>query len=249
MARIEQIWAPDSISYAYNSPELIVVHYTATDASAYNNALYLSRGGSGNSSAHYFVDGGGTIYQSVPDNRGAWHSGNYECNTRSIGIETVSAGEDFSEAEIAELAWLVQTLMASYGIPAERVIRHYDVADYFDGYTIDPHKNCPAPYVDAGKWAELHARITNGGEITGGFDMAEALFYIKDNHNGYMAGDIVYYNSTSGFRYLSHPDCVSVLNKMGDIAKIESRSGANWAYRAAQCLQPGVRDATFGKRG
>lgn len=162
MARVEQIWAPDSISYAYNSPEWIVIHYTATDASAYNNALYFSRGGSGDSSAHYFVDGGGVIYQSVPDGRGAWHSGNYECNTHSIGIETVSSGEDFSAAEVSELAWLVQRLMREHGIPADRVIRHYDVADCFGGYTLDPNKHCPAPYVDWGKWRALWKRITSG---------------------------------------------------------------------------------------
>ena len=162
MPRVEQIWAPDGISYDWNSPEWIVIHYTATEASAYNNAVYFSRGGNWNSSAHYFVDGGGVIYQSVPEDRGAWHGGNYECNTHSIGIETVSAGEDFSAAEIAELSWLVGVLMDTYGIPASRVIRHYDVADYFGGYTVDPNKHCPASYVDEGKWQSLKAAIISG---------------------------------------------------------------------------------------
>ena len=157
---IKQLLAPNSISYDWNSPEWIVVHYTATSASAYNNAVYFSRGGNGQSSAHYFIDGGGTVYQSVPDSRGAWHAGNYECNTHSIGIEVVSDGADFTSSEISELAWLVQSLMAKHGIPASRVIRHHDVADHFGGYTVDPHKNCPAPYVNDGKWANLKAEIT-----------------------------------------------------------------------------------------
>ena len=160
MPSIRQLLAPSSISYDWNSPEWIVVHYTATSASAYNNAVYFSRGGNGQSSAHYFVDGGGTIYQSVPDSRGAWHAGNYECNTHSIGIETVSDGADFTASEISELAWLVQSLMAKYGIGADHVIRHHDVADYFGGYTVDPHKSCPAPYIDNGKWQNLKAQIT-----------------------------------------------------------------------------------------
>ena len=166
MVTIRQILAPDDISYGYNDPEWIVVHYTATDASAYNNAIYFSRGGNWNSSAHFFIDGGGTIYQSVPLSRGAWHAGNYDCNTSSIGIEVVSSGNDFTSSEIDELTWLVGKLMNDYGIPPENVIRHYDVADYFGGYTQDPHKRCPAPYVDWGKWQELRETITGGDYMT-----------------------------------------------------------------------------------
>ena len=166
MPTVKQLLAPYSISYGSNDPEWIVVHYTATSASAYNNAVYFSRGGNGQSSAHYFIDGGGTIYQSVPDYRGAWHAGNYECNTHSIGIEVVSDGADFTSSEINELGWLVQTLMAKYGIPASRVIRHHDVADHFGGYTVDPYKNCPAPYVDDSKWKKLKAEITEGDMLS-----------------------------------------------------------------------------------
>ena len=166
MPTIKQLLAPYSISYGSNDPEWIVVHYTATSASAYNNAVYFSRGGNGQSSAHYFIDGGGTIYQSVPDYRGAWHAGNYECNTSSIGIEVVSDGADFTSSEVSELGWLVQSLMAKYGIPASREIRHHDVADHFGGYTVDPYKNCPAPYVNDGKWKKLKAEITEGDMLS-----------------------------------------------------------------------------------
>lgn len=166
MPEIRQILAPDSISYDWNSPNWIVIHYTADTGSAYNNAIYFSRGGNWNSSAHYFIDGKGIIYQSVPESRGAWHAGNYQCNTHSIGIETVSAGQDFTSAEIEELAWLVQKLMDEYGIDANHVIRHYDVVDYFSGNTVDPHKNCPAPYVNNSKWQELKATITGDDYMT-----------------------------------------------------------------------------------
>lgn len=166
MPKIEQYHAPDDISYSFNSPQWIVVHYTATNASAYNNAVYFSRGGNWNSSAHYFLDGTGIIYQSVPDNRGAWHAGNYNCNTHSIGIEVVSDGRDFTTSEIDELTWLVQSLMSKYGIPAERVIRHHDVADHFAGYTVDPYKNCPAPYVNNAKWQALKETIIGDDEMT-----------------------------------------------------------------------------------
>ena len=78
-------------------------------------------------------------------------------NCRAIGIEVVSAGEDFSATEVEKLGWLVRKLMAKYGIGASGVIRHYDVTG----------KLCPAPYVAASKWAALKAAIT-GGVVSGG---------------------------------------------------------------------------------
>ena len=136
----------------------IVVHFTATLASARNNATYFARNEGQGASAHYFVDDiTPEIYQSVAEGDTAWHAGNWAMNCRAIGIEVVSAGEDFSAAEIQKLAWLVKRLMAKYGIGASGVIRHYDVTG----------KLCPAPYVAASKWAALKAAITGGGSSGG----------------------------------------------------------------------------------
>lgn len=132
----------------------IVIHYTGTKASARNNAIYFSRNEGQGASANYFLDDlSDEIYQSVPDGDTAWHAGNWDMNSRSIGIEVVSAGEDFSDAEIDKLAWLVSMLMAKYGIGADGVIRHYDVTG----------KQCPAPYIESGRWAALKARICGSG--------------------------------------------------------------------------------------
>lgn len=118
----------------------IVVHYTGTTASARNNATYFSRNEGQGASAHYFLDDiSSEIYQSVAEGDTAWHAGNWDMNCRAIGIEVVSGGEDYSGTEIAKLAWLVQKLMAKYGIGASGVIQHYDVTG----------KLCPAPYVNA----------------------------------------------------------------------------------------------------
>ena len=142
----------------------IVVHFTATLASARNNATYFSRNEGQGASAHYFVDDiTPEIYQSVAEGDTAWHAGNWLMNCRAVGIEVVSAGEDFSATEIAKLAWLVKRLMAKYGIGASGVIRHYDVTG----------KLCPAPYVSASKWAALKAAITGGAAApSGGGDLA-----------------------------------------------------------------------------
>lgn len=136
----------------------IVVHFTATLASARNNATYFSRNEGQGASAHYFVDDiTPEIYQSVAEGDTAWQAGNWAMNCRAIGIEVVSAGEDFSATEVEKLGWLVKRLMAKYGIGASGVIRHYDVTG----------KLCPAPYVAASKWAALKAAIT-GGVVSGG---------------------------------------------------------------------------------
>ena len=132
----------------------IVVHYTSgkntSEGAALANCKYFNRNSVG-ASAHFFVDSGYTIWQSVAESDTAWHAGNWAMNQRSIGIEVCSAGV-FTNAEIERLTWLVQHLMKKYNIPASRVIRHYDVTG----------KKCPAYYVDNTKWKDLHARITTG---------------------------------------------------------------------------------------
>ena len=132
-----------------NAIDGMAVHYTATSASAHNNLVYFSRAGA-NASAHLFVDKDGTIRQSVHFEDTAWAVGNFPQNQRTVSVEVVSAGEDFTDAQINALAQIYEYLRATYGIT--RVIRHYDVTG----------KRCPAPYVDESKWAALKARITGG---------------------------------------------------------------------------------------
>ena len=136
--------------------DTIVVHYTGTSASAYNNCVYFSRPGAG-ASAHYFVDKDGTYYQSVSEADTAWHAGDWGMNCRSIGIEVVSAGAEYTDAQKETLRYLVRGIMARRGIKASRVIRHYDVTG----------KLCPAAYCGTSKknaeWKTLHASITKAG--------------------------------------------------------------------------------------
>lgn len=144
---------------SWRAIKYIVVHYTGTSASARNACIYFNReGASTNASADYFIDKDGGIYKyNIHDGRYTWHCGDGHgaygiTNANSIGIEVVSAGEDFTEAQVESLRKLVAAIMEDYGIPAERVVRHYDAS----------RKHCPAPYVDSAKWQALHARITGG---------------------------------------------------------------------------------------
>lgn len=137
----------------------MAVHYTATGASAHNNLVYFSRPGA-QASAHLFVDKDGSIRQSVRLEDTAWAVGDWVENQRTVSVEVVSAGEDFTEAQVAALAEIYAYLRATYCIT--RVIRHYDVTG----------KLCPAPYVVASKWAALRAAITGGSAFGGTTDAA-----------------------------------------------------------------------------
>lgn len=186
---------PQTYTAGNNGREWIVVHYTATAASARNNCVYFS-GGNRSASAHYFIDDS-SIWRSVPEDDSAWHAGNWYINSRSIGIEVVSDGRDFSEGEIERLAWLVGHLMGKYHIDASHVIRHYDVADYAQGSTKNPHKLCPAPYIDAGKWAALKARITG---TANGTDEEDDLTPEQMNQLADMVADRIWEKKLGGTR-------------------------------------------------
>lgn len=145
------------------SVQHIVIHYTATDAPATNNAKYFGSANR-NSSADYFIDKDGTIVQfnADPHNYYSWHCGDGGgrygiSNAYSIGIEVVSAGEDFTQAQKDALHALVLALMEDYGVPATRVVRHFDAS----------RKLCPAPYCGTSsqdpkhqKWLVLWKYIT-----------------------------------------------------------------------------------------
>lgn len=133
----------------------IVWHYfgglgTAQAVAQYFASRYLG------ASAHYAVDESDTVWQSVLDKDVAWHcgtSGRYDhpdCrNANSIGIEIRPGKIDRGSIQASDRDWyilpeaeahaieLTRYLMKRYNIPADHVIRHYDVT----------HKYCPRPYL------------------------------------------------------------------------------------------------------
>lgn len=144
-----------NLSRRNGSIQYICIHYTAGTGSALNNCKYFA-GGNRNASADYFVDDSGIWeYNDPSSGYFSWAvgdgGGKYGItNANSISIEVVSPGTPFTDAEIGHLRELVPYLMAKFGVPAERVVRHYDAS----------RKRCPAPYIDAAAWNTLHAQIT-----------------------------------------------------------------------------------------
>lgn len=127
--------------------EYIVIHYVGATGTAKGNCQYFQTEYRG-VSAHYFVGHEGDIWQCVLDKDIAWHCGankyvhKYCRNSNSIGIE-MCCREDkkgnwyFEDKTVEATIELTKELMKKYNIPADRVIRHYDVSG----------KICPAPYV------------------------------------------------------------------------------------------------------
>ena len=83
----------------------------------------------------------------------------------------------------------------------------------------------------------------------GDFDMAECIFHCKDNYGGYKAGDVVYWSTASGFQYLEHPDCITLLKKCSPgIVEIDNSAKYPWLTRAKQATDPDIAARTYGKR-
>ena len=139
----------------------LVVHYTAgRNDTAMNNGAYFAREAVG-ASAHYFVDEYAVV-RSVPEDRVAWHCGGVDyrhpdCrNGNSIGVEICCKYENgvyyFAPAALERAQALLRLLMEKYEIPAEHVLRHYDVTG----------KLCPAPFVGKGysAWETFKGGLT-----------------------------------------------------------------------------------------
>lgn len=134
----------------------IVIHYTGsgngTDR-AIDNATYYQNNALGKS-AHYFVDET-EIVQSVKEGDRAFHAGDRAMNDRSIGIEMCSRKDNAGQwyipcSTITRTIELVRELMQKYNIPAENVIRHYDVTG----------KHCPEPFVrQPQQWTDFRAAL------------------------------------------------------------------------------------------
>ena len=137
----------------------IVIHYVGATGGAEANCKYFENIYRA-ASAHYFVGHEGEIWQCVEDKDVAWHCGAtkykhpYCRNTNSIGIEMCcrnNGGWYFEPATIAATIDLTKELMAKYKIPAENVIRHYDVTG----------KTCPEPYVrNSDDWNLFKSQLT-----------------------------------------------------------------------------------------
>jgi len=130
--------------------QMIVIH--DTELTAYS-AIEKFQDPSSAVSAHYVVSRTGQITQMVAEQDIAWHAGNWDYNTRAIGIEHEGYAwipGTFTFAEYQASARLIASICSRWGVPMDRqhVIGHNEVPDpndpsKFGGYG---HRTDPGPY-------------------------------------------------------------------------------------------------------
>ena len=167
---IEQLANPGNYGGSREAGQIkyLVIHYTGNDGDkAANNAAYFQKNVV-KASAHYFVDDT-AVYRSVPELTVAWAVGGKKypnadktgggtmygviTNTNSLSVELCDTRKDgtyqATEATLGRAVELCRELMARYGIPLDRVYRHFDVTG----------KHCPSYFVNDQKWAEFKRRL------------------------------------------------------------------------------------------
>ncbi|MGW4654054.1 N-acetylmuramoyl-L-alanine amidase [Streptomyces sp. NPDC004279] len=108
----------------------VVIHVTQA---TYTNTLGIFTNPRKKVSAHYVVRSvDGHIAQCVREHDIAWHAGNWDYNTRSIGIEHegwVDRPGYFTDSLYEGSARLTAAICARFGIPKDRahIIGHYEV--------------------------------------------------------------------------------------------------------------------------
>ena len=147
------------------TPEHIVVHNTANDASAENEIAYM-KNNSNSTSFHIAVDDKVAI-QVIPFDRNAFHAGDGvkgKGNRKGIGIEicySKSGGDKFSTAENNAVLVIVD-LLKKYNWDISHVKKHQD----FSG------KYCPHRTLDLG-WQRFLDKIAEKLNESEDIDMEE----------------------------------------------------------------------------
>ncbi|MFJ9118547.1 N-acetylmuramoyl-L-alanine amidase [Streptomyces sp. NPDC102394] len=110
--------------------DYVIIHVTQE---TYADTLAIFQNPKKAVSAHYLVrSADGHVAQCVREKDIAWHAGNWDYNTRSIGIEHegwVDKPAYFTDALYEQSAKLTAAVCSKYGIPKDRahIIGHYEV--------------------------------------------------------------------------------------------------------------------------
>lgn len=220
----------------------IVIHYFGSLGTAEAVARYFRTAYRG-ASAHYSLDEGTNIYQSVEDGDIAWHcgtSGTYyhrECrNSNSIGIEvrprkvntkSLKASDTdwyFTDDVLERLDEFTKYLMKKYNIPAENVLRHYDIT----------RKYCPRPFM--GDDINSYHKVS-GNEMWKRFK-ARLSAAPTPEAPSYKVGDIVVFKG--GPVYTTANATVSRSHKQQSVCKITAVAKGTHPYHCISTDGKGV---------
>ena len=211
----------------------IVIHYTGnkTDTAA-GNANYFRNENRG-ASAHLFVDGS-NVYEVVSLNNTAWAVGvNYGgnlfgicTNRNSISIEMCKKKKKIADATFNNTVELTKSLIKTYGIPVERVVRHYDVCG----------KSCPGwnGWLPGNEslWNKFKNALTasDANNTTAdekeGREITMQCFYTVDGK-----GPVIYFDGQN-FHPLAHQDEMNILNTIYKANNGKDMPSFNWLSKA-----------------
>lgn len=150
----EFIGSPNYTQGRESKIDRIVIHWmvgtlAATDAVFQNTQS--------NTSAHYGIENY-TTHQYVNDSDTAYHAGNWNMNTRSIGIEHSAApGRDATPETLESSAQLIAAKCKEFGIPCDRnhIIKHSEVIA----------TQCPGTIPIDSLVARANQILNGGGEV------------------------------------------------------------------------------------
>jgi hypothetical protein len=165
-------WAPaDPANYSVVSRphdypvQMIIIHDTE---SSYATAIQDFQDPTWAASAHYVVSEQGDITQMVHEKDIAWHAGNWDYNTRAIGIEHEGYAWIccyYTTAEYDASARLAASICSRWGVPMDRthVIGHNEVPDPNDPTLFggSDHHTDPGPYWDWATYMSLAQSYAN----------------------------------------------------------------------------------------
>ncbi len=129
--------------------DMIVIHDIE---GTYGSAVQEFQNPAVQASAHYVVGSNGQIAQMVLERDIAWHAGNWDYNTRSIGIEHEGyvCCNYYTDPEYRASAQLIASICSRWGVPMDRthVIGHYQVPDPYNPGQFGGagHHTDPGPY-------------------------------------------------------------------------------------------------------
>jgi N-acetylmuramoyl-L-alanine amidase len=110
--------------------DMIVIHDIE---GSYASAIKMFQDPKRHGSAHYIISYRGQVTQMVAEKNVAWHAGNWDYNTRSIGIEHEGyAGINrYTSPEYYASARVIASICSRWGVPMDRkhVIGHSQVPD------------------------------------------------------------------------------------------------------------------------
>lgn len=160
---INRDYVTNQNTYAGNKPKYIVIHETDNWSAGANGRKHAQAQANGNlsTSVHYYCGDDG-VYQTAEHSRGTWsvgteygggHSIRDANNKNTINIEIcVNRDGNYSTARKNAIE-LVKHLIRTTGIPADRVIRHYDARG----------KYCPRNMLDNPElWEDFKNQIKGG---------------------------------------------------------------------------------------